>query len=108
MATAEPKSVSRKRRPFIITSPLLNPKAMKHANAAITQQASGVVQDIWDKEGGSLRNKFFVLDHTAEVLENYRRIQENEIFNRVLFEEREKKAFLKKEGRKVENLIENY
>ena len=74
MATAEPKSVSRKRRPYMITSPLLNPKVMKHANAAITQQASGVVQDIWDKEGGSLRNKFFILDHTAEVLENYRRI----------------------------------
>ncbi len=49
-----------------------------------------------------------MLDHTAEVLENYRRIQENEIFNRVLFAEREKKAFLKKEGRKIENLIENY
>jgi len=66
------------------------------------------VQDIWDKEGGSLRNKYFLLDHTAEVLENYRRIQENEIFNRILFEEREKKAFLKKEGRKIDNLIDNY
>jgi hypothetical protein len=66
------------------------------------------VQDIWNKEGGSLRDKFFLLDHTAEVLENYRRIQENEIFDKVLFEEREKKAFLKKEGRKMENLIEGY
>jgi hypothetical protein len=42
------------------------------------------------------------------VLENYRRIKENEIFNRVLFEEREKRAFLKREGRKTENLIEHY
>jgi hypothetical protein len=55
-----------------------------------------------------LRQKFFVLDHTAEVLENYRRIQENELFNKVLFEEREKRAFLKKESRKMENLIDNY
>ena len=108
MAKAEPRTVSKKRRPFMITSPMLNPKVMKHTNAAIKQQATGAVTDIWDKESGSLRNKFFILDHTAEVLENYRRVQENEIFNRVLFEEREKKAFLKKEGRKVENLIENY
>lgn len=42
------------------------------------------------------------------MLENYRRIQENEIYDRVLHEEREKKAFLKKEERKTENLIENY
>lgn len=108
MAHADPKTVSRKRRPYMVTSALLGPKIMKHTNAAITQQATSVVQDIWDKEGGSLRNKFFVLDHTAEVLENYRRIQENLIFSRVLFDEREKKAFLKKEGRKIENLIDNY
>jgi hypothetical protein len=48
------------------------------------------------------------LDHTAEVLENYRRIKENELFNHVLHGEREKKAFLKKEDRKPENLIDNY
>lgn len=55
-------------------SPILNPKVMKHANKALMREATNTVDDIWDKEGGSLRNKFFVLDHTAEVLENYRRI----------------------------------
>lgn len=50
----------------------------------------------------------FSLDHTAEVLENYRRMKENEIFNHVLFEERNKRAFLRKEERKRENLIGNY
>lgn len=108
MAKADPRTVTRKRRPYMVTSNVADPKIMKLTNQALQSQATHVVQDIWDKEGGSLRNKYFVLDHTAEVLENYRRIQENEIFNRVLFEEREKKAFLKKEGRKIENLIDNY
>jgi hypothetical protein len=92
----------------MVTSNIADPKIMKLTNQALQSQATHVVQDIWEKEGGSLRNKYFILDHTAEVLENYRRIQENEIFNRVLFGEREKKAFLKKEGRKIENLIDNY
>lgn len=108
MAKADRQSVSRKRRPFFSTSPQLNPKIMGAMNRAVSKQAGGTVDDIWAKEGGSLRDKFFVLDHTAEVLENYRRIQENELFNRVLFEEREKKAFLKKEARKTENIIGNY
>jgi hypothetical protein len=108
MANAEPRTVSRKRRPYMVTSVTSDPRIMKHTNRALQSQATHVVDDIWAKEGGSLREKYFVLDHTAEVLENYRRIQENEIFNRVVFEEREKKAFLKKEGRKVDNLIDNY
>ena len=108
IAKADPKSVPRKRRPFMSMSPMLNPKVMTGINKGIRNQVGGVVNDIWEKEGGSLRNKFFVLDHTAEVLEKYRRVQENEIFNKVLFDEREKRAFLKKEARKQENLIENY
>jgi hypothetical protein len=47
-----------------------------------------------------MRNKFFYLDHTAEVLENYRRIQENQIFDKILHDERNKKAFLRHESRK--------
>ena len=108
MANAEPRTVSRKRRPYMVTSATADPKIMKHANQALQRQATHSVEDIWQKEGASLRDKYFVLDHTAEVLENYRRIQENEIFDRVLFEEREKKAFLKKEARKIDNLIDNY
>jgi hypothetical protein len=109
LAKADPKSVKlMKRRPFLMTGQQVNPKAMKRVNRVVAKQAGGAVDDIWNKEGGSLRDKFFLLDHTAEVLENYRRIKENEIFQSVLFEEREKRAFLKKEGRRIENLIENY
>jgi len=36
MANADAKSVSRKRRPFMSTSPMINPKAFKHTNVAIT------------------------------------------------------------------------
>jgi len=46
-----------------------------------------------------------MLDHTAEVLENYRKIKENEIFQQVLHDERHKKAFLKAESLKMENLL---
>lgn len=51
--------------------------------------------------------KFYYLDHTAEVLENYRKIQENKIFDRILHDERQKKAFLKNESRRVDNLLES-
>ena len=54
-----------------------------------------------------MRNKFFALDHTAEVLENYRRLKENEIFDRILHDERMKKAYIKTESRKRENLIDD-
>lgn len=52
-----------------------------------------------------MREKFFYLDHTAEILENYRRLQENKIFDKVLHDERTKKACLKLESRKVENIL---
>lgn len=41
------------------------------------------------------------------MLENYRRIKENDIFDQILHDSREKKAFLKAEERKTENLIES-
>ena len=55
-----------------------------------------------------MRNKFFYLDHTAEVLENYRRFQENTIFDKILHDERMKKAFLKHESRDIKNLIPDF
>lgn len=55
-----------------------------------------------------MTKKFFALDHTAEVLENYRRLKENEIFDKILHDERMKKAFLKHEGRKTQNLIADF
>ena len=48
-----------------------------------------------------MRNKYFALDHTAEILENYRRIQENDIWDRVLHDKRQKTAFLKNAGREL-------
>lgn len=55
-----------------------------------------------------MRKKYFYLDHTAEVLENYRRLKENEIFDKILHDGRMKKAFLKNEGSRVENLISDF
>lgn len=46
------------------------------------------MQDIRDTEWYDMSKKFFYLDHTAEVLENYRRLHENQIFDRILHDER--------------------
>jgi len=56
----------------------------------------------------NLQEKILMLDETAEVLENYRRILEVKVFNRLLHREREKRLFLKKHSRKLENLIPDY
>ena len=63
------------------------------------------IDDIEESERDDLGRKFFYLDHTAEVLENYRRIEENNIFDKVLHETRQKKAFLKNESRDINNLL---
>ena len=42
------------------------------------------------------------------MLENYRRIQENELFDKVLHDSRMKRAYLKHESQNVENLIEDF
>ena len=83
-----------------------NPKLYSFANTQIRKQAVQAVHDIERTEKGDLGRKFFYLDHTAEVLENYKRIQENIIFDQALHEQRQKKAFLKNESRKIENLLE--
>ncbi|CDW74365.1 UNKNOWN [Stylonychia lemnae] len=109
MASKEPSTVSKKRRPYMAPLSKLNDShKLKRINQDLKSQLKRNTDQIWENEKISLRNKFFVLDHTAEVLENYRRIQENEIFNHVLHEERDKKAFLRRESRKAENLIDNY
>ena len=56
----------------------------------------------------NLQEKILYLDKTASVLENYRRIIEVKIFNRLLHREREKKLFLKMDSRKMENIIPDY
>ena len=67
----------KKRRPHFNTSPIANPKLYSFANKEIRKEAIKAVHDIENTEKGELGRKFFYLDHTAEVLENYRRIQEN-------------------------------
>jgi hypothetical protein len=42
-----------------------------------------------------IKAKIFLLDHTAEVLENYRRLKEYEVYKHELHYEREKTVALK-------------
>ena len=62
-------------------SQINSPKILKKINQDIKKMTFNQIDEIIEKEGQDLRRKFFYLDHTAEVLENYRRIKENEIFN---------------------------
>jgi len=77
-----------------------NKDLKKAANRAIDQVERQTTHDI--------RAKIFLLDHTAEVLENFRRLQEYKIWKFELHSEREKLVALKKESIKYDNLIENY
>lgn len=79
---------------------ITNPEKLRRINNALTTTIKKNVGQLLENEIPSLREKIFLLDHTAEVLENYRKVKENEIFNHILHGEREKKAFLKKESRK--------
>lgn len=85
-----------------------NPMAFHRVNKKLTKQSSAAVTDIQQKEYFDMRRKFFVLDHTAEVLENYRRIQENLIFDKQLHDTRMKNAYLRHESKKQENLITDF
>ena len=78
---------------------------MSFINKTAKKQALQGIDSVAENDRGHLHEKFYYLDHTAEVLENYRRIQENEIFDKVLHGEREKKAALKLESRKMEHLL---
>lgn len=77
-----------KRRPFLNTTPMNNPDAFRRVNRALQKQARFAIKDIQQSEWYNMREKFFYLDHTAEILENYRRLQENKIFDKVLHDER--------------------
>ena len=72
--------VPRLRREYFNKGKLSNPKFYSYANRAIRKQAIYGINDIENIEKDELGRKFFTLDHTAEVLENYRRIKENEIY----------------------------
>jgi len=85
-----------------------NQEAYHKINKVLQKRVSKIVDMNRQSNYYDLSRKFFFLDHTAEVLENYRRIEENKIFDRILHDERMKKAYLKKEGRRKENLIEDF
>ena len=89
------------------TGKTTNPVLYSFSNQGLRRETSQQLHQIERDERGILGDRFFYLDHTAEVLENYRRIQENELFNATLHEGSQKRAFLKSESRKFENLIEN-
>ena len=105
MAKKSPRNVSKKRRPFLNTSAMNNPKAFYKLNQKLRAQAHGAVKDIQDTEWADMRKKYFYLDHTQEVLENYRRLQENKIFDGILHDERMKKAYLRHEDRLSQNIL---
>ena len=99
------KEVPRKRRLYFNRGRTSNPRFHQFANKGLRRQSVAAIFDIQDQERDTLGRKFFALDHTAEVLENYRRIKENEIYDKILHETRQRKAFLKNESRKTHNLL---
>jgi hypothetical protein len=108
LAVTSPNKVPKVRREFFNRGRLSNPKFYSYANRVIRKQAVGGIHELENSERDDLGRKFFALDHTAEVLENYRRIKENEIYTKVLHDERLKKSFLRNESRKPQNLLHNF
>lgn len=80
----------------------------RQLNKYLRGQTMNVLQKTEDVELLRLSETLFHKDHTAQVLENYRKIRENKIFNRKLHEIKEKKLSLKLESRKISNLIPDY
>ncbi len=105
LASTSPDKVPKIRREYFNRGRISNPKFYSYANRVIRKQAVSGIHDLELSERDDLGRKFFALDHTAEVLENYRRIKENEIYTKVLHDERLKKSFLRAESRKKENLL---
>lgn len=80
----------------------------KPMNEVLRKETNEAVNLAAKSNDSKLRAKIFILDHTAEVLENFRRLQEYNIWKKELHYEREKLVALKKESRKLQNVIENY
>ena len=56
------------------TGKTTNPVFYSFANQKLRKETSGKIHEMEQAERGILGDRFFYLDHTAEVLENYRRI----------------------------------
>ena len=51
-----------------------NPDFGSFANKVLRKQAVAGVDSVYDAEKARMGEKFYYLDHTAEVLENYRKV----------------------------------
>ncbi|CAI2375125.1 unnamed protein product [Moneuplotes crassus] len=78
------------------------------SNKNLRKAMSTIIDEVERQNTKTLKSKIFLLDHTAEVLENFRRVQEYKIWKHELHYQRERLVALKKESLKYENLIDNY
>ena len=67
----------------------------KPVNKMLKKQVSDTINIIGKVNDMRIKSKIFLLDHTAEVLENFRRLQEYNIWKRDLHYEREKVVAIK-------------
>jgi len=81
---------------------------VRQINRKALKEGKSILSAIEEKETGEMHAKIFMLDHTAEVLENYRKIEEIKIYNAIRHEEKETLAALKEAGRQKQNLILDY
>ena len=88
LASSSDETIPKKRRAYLDTSAKTNPTFSSFANKVLRKQAQEGVDSVYENDKDHLAEKFYYLDHTAEVLENYRKLQENIIFGKVLHDER--------------------
>lgn len=62
------------RRSYLDISVKSNPDFGSFANKVLRKQAVAGVDSVYDAEKARMGEKFYYLDHTAEVLENYRKV----------------------------------
>ena len=74
LAEASNEEVPKKRRVYLDTSIKTNQSFGSFANKVLKKEAAAGVDSVYNDEKERLGEKFYFLDHTAEVLENYRKI----------------------------------
>jgi len=88
-------------------NPIFSPNKRK-LNRLIRKKIIKRIDSAEAQDYVSLEERLFLKDMNAQSLENLRKIKENKIFNKKLHELHERKLALKLEGKKLENLIENF
>lgn len=74
----------------------------------VDRKIKSSLSDIAHVEKQRMGEKLFLLDHSAQVLENYRKIEEIKLYNAIQHEQKEKQAALKITKRKLENLLPDF